>query len=544
MSANGWTDKHIGAMWFILSFVPQATARNKSGKPILLILDGHGSHEGIKIIDLADEHNIIILMLPPHTTHKLQPLDVGVFGPFSRRWIDRCDDIVAFTGSEMRKEDFIKEYMQVRDESFRPSVIKSAFAKSGVWPVNRHVFTDEDYAPSVPYSSEARDVPDLPEFPPTIPILPPPIRKRSRHTHRDASHSDSDSDSDSSSGSDSDSESDSDSDPELDEQPERAALSTQPGPLAASTSTSHFPSPPSLSTRSGRNGVASTLPPTHFYHDPVLFARINRLEAEVETLKAHSRMVESELATSKRKMNVRDGRASKKRKLNVEGRVLNSVEGRRQAVEDDAERAAKDKKKDEGTQRRKDKENARDHNRQTRDPDAPFTGLLTAKNKDDLMDIAWAVKLPEDGTKAVLFERIDKYFRHHTAERESPKFAGLFTRGPRGRRAAAPATNDNAPQASTSRIAPPTPFHDLPIYPDTQPHHPNFDYPFTFVPPVQPSHYPAQDPFTFHHPFHQPPVPNAPYSFDPEAYSHAQPSTSPRTFTDFNSYHDFQPNYS
>ena len=55
-------------------------ARNTSGKPILLVLDGHGSHDTLPIIDLALSHGIIIFCLPPHTTHKLQPLDVGVFG--------------------------------------------------------------------------------------------------------------------------------------------------------------------------------------------------------------------------------------------------------------------------------------------------------------------------------------------------------------------------------------------------------------------------------------------------------------------------------
>jgi hypothetical protein len=38
---------------------------------------------------------------------------------------------VELTGSEMPKEDFIKEYMQVRQESFCPSTIISAFKKSG-----------------------------------------------------------------------------------------------------------------------------------------------------------------------------------------------------------------------------------------------------------------------------------------------------------------------------------------------------------------------------------------------------------------------------
>jgi len=34
-------------------------------------------------VDWADRYSIIILILPPYTTHRLQPLDVGLFGPLT-----------------------------------------------------------------------------------------------------------------------------------------------------------------------------------------------------------------------------------------------------------------------------------------------------------------------------------------------------------------------------------------------------------------------------------------------------------------------------
>lgn len=48
-SENGWTDDFVGFEWFKQGFVPKATARNKSGAPILLIYDGHGSHTTLHI---------------------------------------------------------------------------------------------------------------------------------------------------------------------------------------------------------------------------------------------------------------------------------------------------------------------------------------------------------------------------------------------------------------------------------------------------------------------------------------------------------------
>ncbi|KAK7455951.1 hypothetical protein BaRGS_00039419, partial [Batillaria attramentaria] len=53
--------------------------------PVLVILDNHGSHLGIAALDFAKEHGIALLSLPPHYSHKLQPLDISVFGPLKKR---------------------------------------------------------------------------------------------------------------------------------------------------------------------------------------------------------------------------------------------------------------------------------------------------------------------------------------------------------------------------------------------------------------------------------------------------------------------------
>lgn len=47
----------------------------------LLILDNHESHIQIEAINFCRENGIVLLTIPPHTSHKLQPLDRTVFGP-------------------------------------------------------------------------------------------------------------------------------------------------------------------------------------------------------------------------------------------------------------------------------------------------------------------------------------------------------------------------------------------------------------------------------------------------------------------------------
>ncbi|KAI0991856.1 hypothetical protein K3495_g16331, partial [Podosphaera aphanis] len=76
-SKSGWTSDSHGFEWMRKVFEPET--RKKSGdRPRLLIMDGHSSHISGDLIALCIEKDIDLLILPPHCSHLLQPLDVGV----------------------------------------------------------------------------------------------------------------------------------------------------------------------------------------------------------------------------------------------------------------------------------------------------------------------------------------------------------------------------------------------------------------------------------------------------------------------------------
>ena len=52
--------------------------------PVLLILDNHASHISLATVEKSRTYGIAMLTIHPHTSHKLQPLDKGVFGPFKQ----------------------------------------------------------------------------------------------------------------------------------------------------------------------------------------------------------------------------------------------------------------------------------------------------------------------------------------------------------------------------------------------------------------------------------------------------------------------------
>jgi hypothetical protein len=133
--------------------------RNTSGKPVLLIFDGHGSHITDEMIELAVNNNIELLCLPAHTTHKLQPLDVGVFGPLQTAWAQRCDIYLEGTGQGIERKHVVREYMAAQVTAFTENTILQAWRKCGIRPLNPGIFSAADFAPSQNTSTQL-ELPD------------------------------------------------------------------------------------------------------------------------------------------------------------------------------------------------------------------------------------------------------------------------------------------------------------------------------------------------------------------------------------------------
>ena len=67
-----------------------------ASRPLLLLLDSHSSHYQPDLAQAASAEGVIMLCLPPHITHILQPLDMPLsscrhtFGSLKRQWGEEC----------------------------------------------------------------------------------------------------------------------------------------------------------------------------------------------------------------------------------------------------------------------------------------------------------------------------------------------------------------------------------------------------------------------------------------------------------------------
>ncbi|RJE26016.1 hypothetical protein PHISCL_01618 [Aspergillus sclerotialis] len=135
-SANGWTTDEIGLKWLKQVFNPLSKPYSTGAKR-LLILDGHSSHQTAEFDDFCKENAIICLCMPPHTSHLLQPLDIGVFGPLKRAYGKLVERMMVAGNNHIDKEDFLYLYPPAREAVFLPRNIFNGFAGAGLKPLNQ-----------------------------------------------------------------------------------------------------------------------------------------------------------------------------------------------------------------------------------------------------------------------------------------------------------------------------------------------------------------------------------------------------------------------
>src|SRR5450755_1034241 len=111
---NGWSDNKKEFEY--LSHFIRASKLTKDY--ILLILDGYGSHAIFAFRHIAYLNRIILLYLPLHTTHKLQPCDIGMFSPLTTYYFNEVRDKAQFyNGQRMSKREYIEWMLLARDKA-------------------------------------------------------------------------------------------------------------------------------------------------------------------------------------------------------------------------------------------------------------------------------------------------------------------------------------------------------------------------------------------------------------------------------------------
>lgn len=102
----------------------------------MLLLDGHDSHISAEFINYCAQKNIIALCLPAHSTHRLQPLDVGFNAVYSKQYHNAADRAIRNSITGIDKQLFIKLLAEARENTVSEDLIKAAWRGTGLIPYN------------------------------------------------------------------------------------------------------------------------------------------------------------------------------------------------------------------------------------------------------------------------------------------------------------------------------------------------------------------------------------------------------------------------
>ena len=161
VSSSGWMEEANFEKWFELQFYPAVKHLLETG-PVVMLFDGHYSHLGLSLIMKARGFGIHLICLPPNTTHILQPLDVGVFGPVKTAWRKILKMYKVQTrAANVNKEVFPGLIRKLWDCCITPAHLRSAFRCAGLVPFDPRAIKSDCLAPSL------IQAPDSPSSPPS-----------------------------------------------------------------------------------------------------------------------------------------------------------------------------------------------------------------------------------------------------------------------------------------------------------------------------------------------------------------------------------------
>jgi hypothetical protein len=171
-NTKGWTSEQHAVEWFKKCFEP-ATREKANGQYRLLICDGHGSHTTPEFLAHAIEHQILVVLLIPHSSHLAQPLDATIFGPLKRILSGITTSIFQLGLSKMPKDEWIEAYYKAHYRAFSIKSIKAGFSSTGIYPLNPNKVLNR-----------LRSMPSFPVTPnPQVPTTPTSITTTPFPTH-------------------------------------------------------------------------------------------------------------------------------------------------------------------------------------------------------------------------------------------------------------------------------------------------------------------------------------------------------------------------
>nr|XP_047138967.1 uncharacterized protein LOC124814907 [Hydra vulgaris] len=140
VSDSGWINENLFVDWLnhFISF-----AKPTKDEPVLLILDNHEIHISFDCYLLCRGNAIVLLSLPPHTSHRMQPLDLTYFGPLKSAYNRECDIFMAANiGRRITQYEVVELFTKPFNRLSNIEKAANGFRAAGIYPLDPTKFND------------------------------------------------------------------------------------------------------------------------------------------------------------------------------------------------------------------------------------------------------------------------------------------------------------------------------------------------------------------------------------------------------------------
>ena len=134
-----------------LKFIRYLKENGLANQKNLLIVDGHKSHlYNLPFYEAMISNNIEVLMIPLHTSHLLQALDLMPFVQFKKYWENNlCRYNNSHSGHPLNKVDFWDVFVPSWNQAMVPKNIIAGFRHPGIYPFDPTAIPKTAMAPSL-----------------------------------------------------------------------------------------------------------------------------------------------------------------------------------------------------------------------------------------------------------------------------------------------------------------------------------------------------------------------------------------------------------
>lgn len=157
---SGWSNAAAFQVFLNTHFL-KYIQRDSADQTVLLIFDGHKSHINVPVLEWAETHKVELFVLPAHTSHLLQPLDVACFGPLQRIYNSECHRFIRSNPySNITRYNVAELSSKAYEHALSVQNLKSGFKRTGIYPFDPSAIHPEKMMPATAYEKQTPTVND------------------------------------------------------------------------------------------------------------------------------------------------------------------------------------------------------------------------------------------------------------------------------------------------------------------------------------------------------------------------------------------------